>query len=93
MTHTTLFAANLVFIFLKAYQQRNVAGLHYWPVIPVSLLLAATEVYMIVVVAGLGIDGNLEWDHILALALGGGIGCCISMYAHDKVHKQTRETN
>lgn len=91
MIHLLLFGANTIFIFLKAYQQRNVAHLHYWPVMPLSFLLATAEIYMISTIAILGVRSALDWHHVAALALGGGIGCMLSMYMHDKIH--TREAN
>ena len=90
MTHLLLFSANMIFIALKAYQQRNVAHLHYWPVLPLSFLLAIAEIYMISTIAILSMKSALDWHHVTALAVGGGIGCMLSMYMHDKIH--TRET-
>ena len=39
--------AYFVFVFFKAFQQRNVAFDHYWPVLPISYLMAASEVLVI----------------------------------------------
>ncbi len=43
--------AYFVFVFLKAFQQRNVMGLHYSWIMPISYAMAATEVFVISVVA------------------------------------------
>lgn len=91
MTHLLLFSANFGFIFLKAFQSRNVAHLHYWSVVPLSLLLAMSEVFMISTIAILGIQSTLDWHHVVALAIGGGIGCMLSMYTHDKIHTRKGE--
>lgn len=85
MTHLLLFSCNFIHIALRAFQQRNVAHLRYLPILPISFLLAATEVYVIVAVAN---NDNLAWHHVGALALGGGLGCMLSMYLHDKVFKE-----
>lgn len=82
-----LFAAQFIFIFLKAFQQRNVAHLHYWPVMPVSLLMALTEVYVISIIAISVTLGVLSWQQIVALAIGSGTGCLVSMYLHSKAFK------
>lgn len=84
MTNLLLFSANMVFIFLKAFQQRNVAHLHYAPIIPLSLLLATAEIYMISTIAILGVGGSIDWHHVISLAVGGGVGCMLSMYVHNK---------
>lgn len=87
MTHLALLLANYVHIFLRAFQQRNVAHLRYWPVLPLSLLLAMTEVYMIAQVGILAVTEALQWHHILVIALGGGLGCMTSMWAHGRIFK------
>lgn len=84
MTDLLLFSANMVFIALKSFQQRNVAHLHFWPVLPVSLLLATVEVYIIATVAVLVTGDGINWHNILSIALGGGVGCMLSMYIHSK---------
>lgn len=88
MTHALLFACNFAHVALRAFQQRNVAHLRYAPVLPLSLFLAATEIYIIAQVGVMAITSNLAWHHVLVLALGGGLGCMLSMYLHDKVFKE-----
>lgn len=87
LTIFLLFVANFVFIFLKAFQQRNVAYMHYLPVIPTSILMALTEVYVIATIAVQALSGSLGVEDILAIALGGGIGCMASMWAHNRLFK------
>jgi hypothetical protein len=62
--------ASFIFVFLKAFQQRNVAFDHYWPVIPISILMAATEVYVISSVVFLGYSIAL----VLSIGVGAGTG-------------------
>ena len=76
-----------VFVFLKAFQQRNVAGSHYLPVIPTSLAMAATEVYVIAVIVRLGYDPYL----VASIGIGAGLGATAAMYAHDKIFGRLRQ--
>ena len=85
--HVMLFFANFVFIFLKAAQQRNVAHMHYGPVLPLSFILAFTEIYVIYTVVQQGLD----WTYILAIGLGGGLGCMSSMYLHERMFRERRD--
>ncbi len=80
-------AANFVFIFLKAFQQRNVAFMHYWWVVPCSLLMGVVEVG---VVGAVAIKATAAasfislWPMVLAIGIGGGLGAVASMYVHYK---------
>jgi hypothetical protein len=87
MSTLLLFTANFLFIFLKAFQQRNVTGLFYLPVIPTSFLMALTEVYVIATISMQAMTGTLGVEQIAAIALGGGLGCLASMWCHDKIFK------
>ena len=74
-----------VFVFLKAFQQRNVNGLHYLPVIPTSWCMVATEFYVIAVVASRG------WDLPFVFAVGtcAGSGAILAMYIHSRLFKES----
>lgn len=83
-----VFAANFLFIFLKAFQQRNVMGLHYAWVVPTSFAMAVAEVGVIGIVAVKATQAEhfLDmWPMIVSIALGGGIGCVASMWVHYKI--------
>ncbi len=89
--------ANFVFIFLKAFQQRNVAFLHYWWVVPTSFAMATVEIFVIgtVAVQAAATDGStfIEmvdalWPLVVACGLGGGTGAVSSMWVHTKIHKR-----
>ena len=81
MMFITLFIASFVFVFLKAFQQRNVAFDHYKWVLPVSFGMAATEVY---VIAAIVVTGYSFWA-VVGMGLGGGTGALISMFLHRKL--------
>lgn len=78
--------AYFVFVFFKAFQQRNVAFMHYRWVIPLSYLMSASEVLVIYVVAR-GAMSN-DWLQMLpmvaGIGTGGGLGALASMWLHHK---------
>jgi hypothetical protein len=76
--------ASFIFVFLKAFQQRNVAFDHYWPVIPISILMAATEVYVISSVVFLGYSIAL----VLCIGVGAGTGAVIAMRVHNSIFRR-----
>jgi hypothetical protein len=39
--------AYFIFVFFKAFQQRNVAWDHYWPILPISYMMSFSEVLVI----------------------------------------------
>jgi hypothetical protein len=79
--------ANFVFIFLKAFQQRNVAFLHYGWVIPTSMMMGIVEVG---VVGAVAIEATNAahftdlWPLIVSVGIGGGTGAVASMFVHHK---------
>lgn len=79
--------ANFVFIFLKAFQQRNVAFMHYAWVLPTSAAMAVAEVGVVGYVAleATSASGLMDMAPVVtAIALGGGLGCLASMWIHHK---------
>ncbi len=74
-------AALFIFVFLKAFQQRNVAFDHYLPVIPTSIGMSICEFYVIGWVA---IEGFSVFKGV-ALGIAGGTGAILSMYIHKRV--------
>lgn len=83
MLNTTLAAgvASAAFVFLKAFQQRNVAFDNYAAVMPVSFLMACTEVYVIGSVASRG----WHFPLVAAIGVGAGLGCIAAMYVHHHI--------
>ena len=80
-------AANFCFIFLKAFQQRNVAFMHYIWVVPTSFAMGVVEVGVVgaVAIEATRADSFLQlWPLITAVALGGGLGCLASMFIHHR---------
>lgn len=76
----TTFAANFAFIFLKAFQQRNVIHNNYGWVVATSNAMALFEVYVMAMIAK---EGFTLWL-VFALGLGGGTGCLAAMLLHNR---------
>jgi hypothetical protein len=80
MTYVYAALANFIFVFLKAFQQRNVTlNTPKW-VLPTSYGMALTEVYVISLVVRLGYDPLL----IVWVGTGAGLGALSAMYIHRK---------
>lgn len=78
------FVASFVFIWLRAFQQRNVAFDHYGWIVPISICMAATEVYIIANIASFGYSLPL----VLAMGLGGGLGATLAAIMHKRLMRK-----
>ncbi len=78
---------NFAYIFLKAFQQRNVAYSNYLSLYPTGLLLALCEAWVIDTIAAQGVILPL----ILALWLGGATGAHCSIILHKRIHRGSDE--
>lgn len=74
------FIASYAFIFLKAFQQRNVAFDNYLLIIPISLAMAFTEFY---VFANFIEHGYSIWL-VSIIGLGSGLGALTAALFHKK---------
>jgi hypothetical protein len=87
MTHVftgvLTFAASFVFIFLKAFQQRNVAHAHLQWIVPTSWAMALVEVYVIANVATVGFSFSLA----LIIGTGSGFGALLAVIVHRRYVK------
>jgi len=81
------FVASFIFIFLKAFQQRNVAFDHYIPVIPTSLAMAAAAAAEVYVIANVVVKG-FSFPLVLAVGLGSGIGAVVAMKTHKLIFRR-----
>jgi hypothetical protein len=87
VTEVLVGLANFLFIFLKAFQQRNVAFMHYPWVLPTSAFMATVEVGVVGAVAVEATRAHTFFDMVplvVAIALGGGLGCMASMWVHNR---------
>ena len=85
LRHLTVFGASFAFVFLKAFQQRSVAFDNYAWVMPTSLAMAATEVY---VVANIVRMGGWHLPLVMAIGTGAGLGCLLAMWLHRRYVKR-----
>ena len=79
--YVLMFGAHFAYVFLKAFQQRNVAFDHYQWVMPVSYGMSAMEVYIIATVAVRG----FTIGSVVALGTAGGLGAIAAMWLHKRV--------
>lgn len=80
-------AAYFLFVFLKAFQQKNVVGMHYRWILPISYMMAASEVFIISIIAFKAAGGAPFSDLIVfafTIGTGGGLGALAGMYVHNK---------
>ncbi len=85
-----VFATNFVFIFVKAFQQRNVTWMKYRPVLPSSFSMTVTQVYIwhTVTIRTMAGDSFLEmWPLILTLTIAAWLGTISGRYLHDRYIK------
>lgn len=83
MVYTLLFFTSFVYIFLKAFQQRNVAFDKYLWIMPTSYGLAVTEIYMIASVAREGLGFLI----VMSVGTGAGLGALVATYIHRRMFK------
>jgi hypothetical protein len=90
--HTAAIAGALhfVFVFFKAFQQRNVAFMHYWWIMPISFCMSTTEVFALSLVAISAVAADHWWQmlpYACTLGVGGGSGAIVAMYTHHRYVK------
>ena len=74
--------AMFCFVFLKAFQQRNVAfDAPWWVILLLSYGMALTEVYVVSVIARVGFSPEL----VVAIGTGSGWGAVLAMASHRKI--------
>lgn len=77
------FFASACYVGLKSFQQLSVSGKHYKLILPVSLLMAALEVWTITVISKHG------WGWlVLFVGMGAGCGSMLGMFIHEKFIKE-----
>lgn len=80
MTYAFLFCTSFCYVALKAAQQRNVAGMHYALVGPLSIGMALCEVYAI----SEYVTMPEKIPAALAIGTGAWLGCVVAMWAHHR---------
>ena len=78
-----MFAAVFCYVFVRAFQQRNVAFAHYWWMVPTSYLMAMLDVFIIVFVA----QSGWHIPIVLANGTGGALGALCAVFLHKRFVK------
>ncbi len=82
--------AYFVFVFFKAFQQRNVAFDHYKWIVPISYCMAATEVIVVSLIAIDATQASSIIDMIpiaFSIGTGGGLGALLAMWVHNRIFR------
>ena len=88
MIYLALAGASFLYVFLKAFQQRNVAFDNYVAIVPISLAMAAFEVFTVAKVAASGWSVGI----VLAIGFASGSGAIAAMLAHRLIFPQNKDT-
>ena len=81
---------HFMFVFFKAFQQRNVAFMHYKWIMPISFCMSGVEVFALSLIARGAIQADHWWQmlpYAFCLGVGGGLGAIVAMWLHKKVLK------
>lgn len=79
--YSQLAVASFVGVYLKAFQQRNVAFDKYHAIPIFSFGMAAAEVFVIVHI----VDFGLTLSTVAWMGLGGTLGCWVAMWSHNRL--------
>jgi hypothetical protein len=79
-TYLSLFFFSLLYVALRAFQQRNVTNDDFAWVVPTSLCMSAVDAFLMINVVKNGWSIPL----VLSVGLGGGIGCVVAMKLHKR---------
>ncbi len=80
-----MFGAVFCYVFVRAFQQRNVAFANYRWMIPTSYVMAFLDVFIIVFVSKSGWSLPI----VLANGTGGCLGCIGAVFLHRRFIKHT----
>lgn len=75
----TSFATAFLFIGLRSFQSLNVVHKKYWLIVPVSIVMAMCEFYVV----GTMTKSNF-WFAVMSIGMGGGTGNIAAVWLHSK---------
>lgn len=81
MIYFALFSTTLIYVFLRAFQQKNVMHSKYMWMVPVSYGMGFCDVYIITSIAH---GDHVLWMTALAMGTGGTIGSISATYLHNR---------
>lgn len=83
MIYFILLGVTFIYVFLRAFQQKNVQHSMYAWMIPVSYGMGLCDVYIISTVAR---DGHILWVTALFMGTGGALGSVGATFLHNKMN-------
>lgn len=96
MLPLSLFLANMIYIFLKAFQQKNVMHSNKVLMMPTSYGMACCEYFIMGSIALAAVSGGGLLNTIInisAIGIGGGIGSVLACEYHDKYISKKKGAN
>lgn len=88
MTYFAAFVVYLLYVLLRATQQRQVQHAEYWRMPPVSILMALADVFLVVNVIKTSDDTLALVGLALCMGLGGGLGSMLGTWLHARRHPE-----
>jgi FtsH-binding integral membrane protein len=88
----SLFIANFAYIFLKAFQQKNIQHDNYPLIMPTSLGMACCEYFIMGTIALVAVGGHSLAQTVLniaAIGTGAGLGAMCAMYKYNQMRKNS----
>jgi hypothetical protein len=82
--YALVFVSSFIFVFLKSFQQLNVVKKQYWWIVPCSMAMAATEVFVVATTA----KNGWVWGLVVLIGLGSGFGSLSATYLHSQWFKE-----
>jgi hypothetical protein len=79
-----IFGAGYLYVWLRAFQQRNVAFDNYWYIPPVSYCMAAVDMFVIVNVSRNG----MSWKYVAIYGTSAALGAMSAMWFHKRYVKK-----
>lgn len=81
MIYLFLFGTTFMYVFLRAFQQKNVMHSKYGWMIPTSYGMGVCDVYIITTIAA---GGHVLWLAAFSMGTGGAIGSMLATYLHNR---------
>jgi len=75
--------ASFVYVFLRAFQQLNVMGGHYWRVMPTSIGMGVGDVVLVILI----VKTDTLWIGV-SNGIAAGAGCCCAMYLNHRIGRK-----
>ena len=87
MIYITAFFVPLIYVFLRVFQQRNVAHKEILSMVLTSFGITAFEILSITLIVSKG------WELFVPLGAGGAVGSVAAVYFHDYLKNRKRIKN